>query len=149
MNSRRDFLKCAGVALPAGAAGLFLPTGSQTAAAEVDLVGNIVGKLPTNIVFSQTHEGVWKGKSGSHVPRVAVHGDKGSIITKHGMSPAHYIVRHTLISSEGEVIFGHTFAYDDKEAASEFEGAQIKRGQTYYALSFCNKHDLWLAEVRL
>ncbi|MFV2065411.1 MAG: hypothetical protein ACC645_00415 [Pirellulales bacterium] len=149
MHSRRRFLKQTAATLPAGAAGLFLATGSDTAAAEVETVANIVGDLPSNIIYTRAHQGVWKGKAGSHVPQVSVAGDHGHIVTKHGMSPQHYIVRHTLICPKGEVVFGHTFAYDDNVAESEFDGSKIEKGKVYYALSFCNKHDLWLAEVKL
>jgi len=41
------------------------------------------------------------------------------------------------------------FAYDDEKSVSEFDGSKIQPGKVYYALSFCNKHDLWLAEVRV
>jgi superoxide reductase len=149
MNSRRDFLKHAQTTLPVGVAGLFLATGAQSAAAEVEAVGDLVGKLPKNIVYSKAQEGIWKGKAGSHVPTVSASGGKGQILNKHGMSPSHYIVRHTLVSAEGEAIFGHTFAYDDSKALSEFDLSKIESGKVYYALSFCNKHDLWLAKVTL
>jgi len=149
MHSRRRFLRQTAATLPAGAAGIFLATGSDTAAAEVDKVANIVGALPSNIIYTRAHQGHWHGKAGSHVPQVSVAGGHGQIVTKHGMSPQHYIVRHTLLGPDGEVLFGHTFAYDDSAAKSEFDTAKVRRGNVYYALSFCNRHDLWLAEVRV
>ncbi len=149
MSTRRDFLRRGKEALPVGVASLFLATGVNTASAEVETVGNLLGQLPKNIVYSKSNEGIWKGKSGSHVPTVSLQGGEGRIVTTHGMSPKHYIVRHTLLSDEGEVLFGHTFACDDDKAASEFDGSKVKSGKVYYALSFCNKHDLWLAEVRV
>jgi len=149
MGTRRDFLKRGKDALPVGVASLFLATGVDTAAAEVETVGNLLGQLPKNIVYTKSNEGVWKGKAGSHVPKVSVNGGQGKIVTAHGMSPQHYIVRHTLLSDEGEVLFGHTFAYDDNQAASEFAASKVRSGKIYYALSFCNKHDLWLAEIQV
>jgi superoxide reductase len=148
MNTRRDFFKLGKNTLPVGVASLFLATGVDTAAAEVDTVGTLLGQLPKNIVYSKSHEGIWKGKAGSHVPKVSLNNGLGRIVNAHGMSPQHYIVRHTLLSEEGEVLFGHTFAYDDDQATSEFDGSKVKSGKTYYALSFCNKHDLWLAEIQ-
>jgi len=149
MNTRRGFLKRGKDALPLGVASLFLATGANTASAEVDTVGNLLGRLPKNIVYTAAQEGVWKGKAGSHVPSVSVHGEHGQIVTAHGMSPQHHIVRHTLLTDEGEVLFAHTFLYDAKQAKSEFESRQVQPGKVYYALSFCNRHDLWLAEIRL
>jgi superoxide reductase len=149
MSSRREFMRRASAMVPAGAAGIFLATGADSVAEEAEQVGSILGKLPKNIIYTKANEGVWKGKGGSHLPYIEVANKKGEIINDHGMSPEHYIVRHTLVSPDGEVIFGHTFAPTDEEAVSEFDGSKIDAGKTYYALSFCNKHDLWLAEVKI
>jgi len=148
MSTRRDFLKRGTDALPVGLAGLLLATGPDSASAEVETVGNLLGQLPKNIVYTAACEGHWKGKAGSHVPAVEVAEGHGKIVTAHGMSPQHYIVRHTLLSEDGEVLFGHTFSPDDKKALSEFANREVQPGKVYYALSFCNKHDLWLAEIR-
>ncbi len=147
MDTRRDFLKQAHTTLPVGIAGLFMASGTQSAAAEVESVGDLVGQLPQNIIYSKAQQGIWKGKAGSHVPTISSSGDQGQIVTKHGMSPQHYIVRHTLVDAKGEVLFAHTFAYDDNEARSTFDASKIQAGKDYYALSFCNKHDLWLAKI--
>jgi superoxide reductase len=133
MNNRRNFLK---MAVPAGAVSL-LASGCESTPAS----------LPGNIVYSEANQGVWQGKAGSHAPVLTTAGDQGVLETKHGMSPAHYIVRHTIVTEAGEVIFSNTFSYDDKEAKSTFELSLLKKGQKYIALSYCNKHDLWMSEV--
>lgn len=142
MDNRRDFLKTAAITLPGGIAAAFMATGCKTASSEVECAANLIGCLPSNVIYSAANPGVWKGKAGSHAP--LVEGDK--IITKHGMSPEHYIVRHSLVTLEGELVFAKTFAYNDKEAVSTFDAAKVKKGK-YLAFSFCNKHDLWLSEV--
>ena len=150
MDNRRDFLKMTTASLPAGVACAFLATGQGSLAADVEGVAGKLGKLPQNIVYTASRPGIWKGKSGGHVPQVSIEGDSGLIVTNHGMSAKHYIVRHTLINQDGEVLFHHTFAPTDEEAESSFEAKVLpKRGETYFALSFCNLHDLWLAEVKL
>jgi superoxide reductase len=150
MDNRRDFLKMTSASLPAGVACAFLATGQGTVAADVESVANKLGKLPQNIIYTADSPGMWKGKSGGHLPEVSIDGDTGAIVTNHGMSAKHYIVRHTLINKDGEVLFHHTFAPTDEEAESTFEAKAIpKRGESYFALSFCNLHDLWLAEVKL
>ena len=81
------------------------------------------------------------------MPSVKVEGKKITIKTDHGMSEKHYIVRHTVVTPAGEVLAEKTFAASDAEAVSVFE----LKG-TYpllYASSFCNKHDLWVAEFSL
>jgi superoxide reductase len=135
--------------VPASAAGIFLASGADSVAEEAEQVGSFVGNLPKNIIYTKAQPGIWEGKEGSHLPYIEVSGKKGEIINDHGMSPEHYIVRHTLVSTDGEVIFGHTFAPTDDEAVSEFDGSKVDTGKTYYALSFCNLHDLWLAEIKL
>ncbi|MCM8535540.1 MAG: twin-arginine translocation signal domain-containing protein [Lentisphaeraceae bacterium] len=149
MDSRRDFLKMASKAVPAGVAGAFLATGCKSASCDVEEVANITGSLPGNIVFTKSNEGIWEGKSGSHVASLVLEGGKGSLVTKHGMSPAHYIVRHSIVTPEGEMVFANTFKYDDKKAVSELDLSALKKGQKYFALSYCNKHDLWLSEISI
>ena len=144
MDNRRDFLRKATSTLPAGIAGAFMATGCKTASSEVEEVGNQLGNLPGNIIYRKGHEGVWKGKGGSHIPILT----DGGLLTPHPMSPKHFIVRHTLVTKEGELIFSNTFAYDAKKALSQFGDTKIPKGE-YYALSFCNKHDLWLNEVTI
>ena len=146
MDNRRDFLRMAGTVLPAGAATTFLATGCSSACNDVEEVAEIVGSMPGNIIYTATNQGIWEGKAGSHAPML---NPDGSIVTKHGMLPAHYIVRHTLVSKEGEVVFAKTFAYNDKEAKSMVDLSKIKKGEKYFAFSYCNKHDLWMSEVSI
>ncbi len=141
MDKRRDFLK---LAVPGSIAATFMATGCSTAANEVECAANIVGCLPKNVVYSAENPGIWKGKAGSHAPIIS----NGTIVTEHGMSPEHYIVRHSLVTLDGEAVFGHTFAYNDKKAVSKFDASKVKAGK-YLAFSFCNKHDLWVSEVTI
>lgn len=142
MDNRRNFLKSASIAVPGSIAAAFMATGCNTASNEVECAANIIGCLPANVIYSAANPGIWKGKAGSHAPAVS----NGTIVTKHGMSPEHYIVRHSLVTLEGESVFTHTFAYDDKDAVSRFDITKVKAGK-YLAFSFCNKHDLWVSEV--
>ena len=128
IKDRRNFLK---MALPRGAAAVWV----------------LVANLPGNVIYSEAEQGIWQGKAGSHAPVLTTKGDKGIIETKHGMSPAHYIVRHSIVDHADNVVFRHTFKYDDKEAKSSFDLSLLKKGEKYIALSFCNKHDLWMSEV--
>ena len=153
MSERRRFLKL----LAAGPAGalllpLFSETGSQTLAEEVECVAEKLGHLPKNIIFAKGAEGVWKGKAGSHVPVAEAEedGDKIalSLTTKHGMSATHYIVRHTVVSADGQVLGGKTFSWED-QPTSTFELPSAIDGKTIFVTSFCNKHDLWIAAVKV
>ena len=135
MSNRRNFLKISMVAAAAMAGNrVFASPGKGD-------------KLPDNIIYTEDNLGRFAKKVGSHLPVVTVDGNKITMKTEHGMSEAHYIVRHTLVAENGEVLGEKTFHFSDPEAVSVFEitGDHSK----LYATSFCNKHDLWINEVSL
>jgi superoxide reductase len=157
MSERRRFLKMV-AAGPAGALllPLFSETGSSTLGAECDAAGGLLGKLPDNIIYTKERPGVWKGKEGGHVPIVEAKkaGDKIAVTveTQHGMSEEHYIVRHTIVNGLGEVLGAKTFSWKD-EPVSEYEiklpAKDCCKSQQLLVMSYCNLHDLWLAESKL
>ena len=135
MTKRRDFIK-ASVAMTAGAI-----------ATRVSPALAAGSSFPQGIIYTKEQPGKWAKKVGSHAPIVSVDGKKVTIETKHGMSEKHYIVRHTLVSADGEVLGEKTFYPSDEDALSVFE---VKGATgTLYATSFCNKHDFWVTEFSL
>lgn len=127
-----------------------------TSAAATAVLASIAGKagagehsacnhLPKNIFYTAENPGQWEKKVGSHVPRFEVNGNKVTLTTKHSMSEEHYIVRHTLILADGTVVGSKTFSHQDTPV-SEYELPAGYKGKVF-ATSFCNKHDLWLAET--
>ena len=132
MNNRRDFLKTTAVA--------------ATAAALASSVTVFAADAPAypGIVFTAANQGKWAGKAGSHAPQVTVADGKVAVVTKHGMSAAHFIVRHTVVLADGTDVGGKTFTAEDKPESS-FELPAGYKGKAY-ATSFCNKHDMWLTE---
>ena len=135
MKNRRELLKSSLVL--AGTVGF---AGAVFADDKTDID---MDDLPSGLIYSESNQGKWQGKAGSHAPVVSVAGDKVTIVTKHGMSKMHYIVRHTLVTEDGKVIDGKTFYPSDKPV-SEF----VVKGNysKLYATSFCNKHDLWVTK---
>ncbi len=89
----------------------------------------------------------WEGKAGSHAPVVTVEGNTVTIETKHGMSPEHYIVKHSLLTSTGEVLGESVFFPTDKKAVSTY--TLTGEHKELFALSFCNLHDLWVSEFSI
>ena len=100
---------------------------------------------PPGVFYTRKYPGVWAKKVGSHAPRVKVEGCKVTIITLHPMSRKHYIVRHTLVTEDGEVLGAKTFTPEDKKPVSTYDIPKGK-GKRFYATSFCNLHDFWITE---
>ncbi|NOY51366.1 MAG: twin-arginine translocation signal domain-containing protein [Chlorobi bacterium] len=136
MTNRRNFLKTTLVV----AGGMAI---SSTAFAAKKSATGING-----LIYSKDNAGMWAEKVGSHAPKVEVNGNKITLTTEHGMSERHYIVRHTLVAVDGEVIGDETFYPEDPKAVSTYELAEGSKGK-YFATSFCNKHDFWVTEFEI
>ena len=133
MSDRRDFIKGS---LLAGSA--LLLTGVTSA--------NATSAAFTNIVYTAENPGKWGKKVGSHLPSITVDGNKVTVVTKHGMTEKHYIVRHTLVLEDGTVVGAKVFNPNDKEAKSSYELPAGYKGKLF-ATSFCNLHDFWVNEA--
>lgn len=137
INSRRSFLKGA------------LSTAAVAATASST---SVLASKPTpamaGIIYTKENPGKWAKKVGSHLPTIQIEGSQVTIETNHGMSTKHFIVRHTLVSNDGTILGEKTFTPDDEMAKSSFTLPDGYKGKLY-ATSFCNKHDLWLAETKV
>jgi superoxide reductase len=132
MNYRRNFLKTT------------IATSAGLAIANIPIVKAAPGSYPKGIVYTSDNPGIWEKKTNSHAPIVEVQGNKIRISTNHGMTEKHYIVRHTLVTPNGDVVGETTFSPKDEDAVSYFV---LPAGhKKFIATSFCNKHDLWLTE---
>ena len=132
MTDRRDFLKGSAVAVTALALGVSTKVSASETAAF------------SGVIYTKDNPGTMSAKVKSHAPEVNVDGSKVSLKTVHPMSVEHFIVRHTLVLSDGTVVGGVTFQPTDK-AESSYELPVGFKGKVY-ATSFCNKHDFWLTE---
>ena len=133
MTDRRNFLKTSAAA----AVAVVLGSGSQAGAAET---GSYAG-----IVYTKDNPGQWAKKVGSHAPVIDFQNGKVTVTTKHGMSEAHFIVRHTLVLADGSVVGAKTFTPADTPE-STYDLPADYSGEIY-ATSFCNLHDFWLTEA--
>ena len=139
MSNRRTFLKTS----LAVAAGLVV--------SRITPVSADPTSLPRGIVYTRENPGKWSKKVKGHIPNVKVEGNKVTVTTTHGMTDEHFIVRHTLVSKNGDVLGEKTFKSSDAEAKSVFELPDVASKYVWdttklYATSFCNKHDLWVTE---
>ncbi len=131
MTDRRVFLQTTAVAASAVALGS---------------VSSVFASSPSypGVVYTKEQPGQWAKKVASHAPEVEVKGGNVSLVTRHGMSAEHYIVRHTLVLADGTVVGGKTFTPSDKPASS-FTLPAAYKGEVF-ATSFCNKHDFWVTK---
>lgn len=133
MTGRRDFLKASLVVAAGLAVGRVSPV----------LAG--AGNIPKGLIYTAADEGRWSGKAKSHAPQVTVAGNMVTIETVHPMTEVHFIVRHTLVAADGEILGDRTFTAADGKAVSMYEVPAGKSAR--YATSFCNQHDFWLTEI--
>jgi len=146
MNNRRNFIKTS-LLLTAGVATTLNASDEKSKEAPQKIeVEKAEVVAPKGIFYSSENQGRWKGKDGSHAPVITVEGKKVTIETKHGMSEAHYIVKHMLLTMEGEVLGETVFTPKSKKAISTFELKEEPKALV--ATSFCNLHDLWISEFK-
>ncbi len=143
MTTRRRFIQTTLVV----ASGMAVARAVQAegAAAAPATPPTTLGGLPANLIYTAAVPGVWSTKVESHAPQVSVADGKLTIKTKHSMSEEHFIVRHTLVSADGQVLGATTFYPSDKPESTHALPAGYKG--KLYATSFCNKHDYWVAEL--
>ncbi|MCP5003103.1 MAG: hypothetical protein GY941_04000 [Planctomycetes bacterium] len=143
MSNRRMFIKSS-MAVAAGfAAGHISPVYAGPA-----------NNHPRGVFYTKEYPGKWSGKIKGHTPNVQVKKNSVTVTTTHGMTDEHYIVRHTIVSENGEVLGEKTFSPSDSEAKSVFELQNVNSKYVWntrklYATSFCNKHDLWVTEFKV
>ena len=134
---RRSFIKLAGTGLGA----TFITPSLVKAMNEVQpSVGNIY--------YTKESPGRWKEKVAGHLPSIGIEKSGGKItvkvVTAHEMKGhEHYIVKHVLLDQNYQFLDEHLFNPEkDKAPISTFTLDHYSGA--IYALSLCNKHDLWL-----
>jgi superoxide reductase len=135
MNGRRAFLKGSLVFAGAAIAGSAAPVQAAST-------------FPVALIYTKEAPGRWAGKEGAHAPKVTVEGRNVKVVTPHPMTQKHFIVKHTLVTTEGKFIGEKIFENTDPAAESSYALPEGFRG-TLWATSFCNLHDLWLTEFTL
>ena len=132
VEERREFLK--GSLIVAGA--MVLGNAIQVQAATM---------FPKGLIYTKESTGRWAGKEGAHAPVATVNGKMVTVKTPHPMTKEHYIVKHTLITTDGKLLGEKIFTNTDLAAESSYTLPDGFKG-TLWATSFCNIHDLWVTE---
>lgn len=140
---RRDFIR---LSVASAGASLIAPAIAQAEAAKPLTP-------PGDIFYTQDAPGRWAGKAATHLPNIEISKTNGDtsvkVITAHEMKGyEHYIVKHVLLDKDYKFIAEHLFDPTKDSAAISTFSLKNYTGPLY-ALSLCNKHDLWLnsAEV--
>lgn len=134
---RRDFIR---LSVAGAGASIMMPT--------MALADNVKQIAPGNIYYTKDAPGRWSGKVATHLPNIEIQKSDGNvavkIITAHEMKDyEHYIVKHVLLDQNYKFIDEYLFhPAQDKAAVSTFTLRDYSG--PIYALSMCNKHDLWL-----
>jgi superoxide reductase len=140
---RRDFIR---LSVASAGASLIAPAIAQAEAEKP-------ATPPGDIFYTKDAPGRWAGKVATHLPSIEVGKTDGGasvkVITAHEMKGyEHYIVKHVLLDKDYKFLDEHLFdPTKDSTAISTFTLKNYTG--TFYVLSLCNKHDLWLnsAEV--
>jgi superoxide reductase len=135
---RRDFIR-----LSVASAGASLVVPALTLAA-----GDKSATTSRDIYYTKDAPGRWAGKVATHLPVIEI--SKADEITTVKITTPHeikgyehYIVKHVLLDKNYKFIEEHLFdPTKENQAVSTFTLKNYSGA--VYALSLCNKHDLWL-----
>ena len=105
-------------------------------------------KGASDIYYTKEYPGRWSGKVATHLPNIEIEKAGGNVtvkvVTPHEMKGyEHYIVKHVLLDQNYKFIDEHMFDPTKDTAAISTFTLHDYTGPIY-ALSLCNKHDLWL-----
>ncbi len=130
---------------------------SVTAAAAAPAIGHAESSasgLPAgaDLYYTKESAGRWAAKTATHLPLIEIEAREGAnvtvkITTAHEMKAyEHYIVKHALLDKNLKFIDERLFdPAKDQLASSRF---QLKNySGKLYAVSMCNKHDVWVSEI--
>jgi superoxide reductase len=135
---RRDFIRISAASMAASivaSAATLAETGNQQTASR-------------DIYYTKEAPGRWAAKVATHLPAIEVEKAAGKVTVKistaHEMNGyEHYIVKHVLLDKNYHFIDEKLFnPAQDKTAVSSYTLENYSG--PVYALSMCNKHDLWL-----
>ncbi len=104
--------------------------------------------ITSDIYYTEQSPGRWSGKVATHLPTIEAtkEGEKTiiKVVTAHEMKGyEHYIVKHVLLDKDYKYLDEHLFNPQEDKAALSLFTLKNYSG-VLYALSLCNKHDLWL-----
>ena len=113
---------------------------------------HVGGPLAGAAYYTRESPGLWSREISEHLPRVEVTRGRGgsavvTISTNHTMDGyRHYIVKHKLLDARFKVLGQKSFDPEKDQPVSRYGLLAGYQGPVY-ALSMCNRHDLWLEGI--
>lgn len=110
--------------------------------------GDALSSLSGSLFYTSEAPGRWAGKEDGHAPMIERSANMIEITTGHEMDGYHhYIVKHALLDADMNFVAETMF---DPEKDSPISEHSIKGlSGPLYALSLCNKHDLWVTAFNI
>jgi superoxide reductase len=119
---------------------------------EAQTLVHVGGPLAGSVYHTRDDPGHWVALVAEHVPRIdTAEGPGGTVLvtvtTRHEMDGhRHYIVKHKLLDRDFKVLGQRSFDPERDAAVSKYALLAGYKGPVY-ALSLCNRHDLWLEGI--
>jgi superoxide reductase len=134
---RRNFIR---MSVAGVTAGIIAPS--------IAMAENSKPAVGADVYYTKDAPGRWSGKVATHLPNIEIEKSGGNvtvkIVTPHEMKGyEHYIVKHVLLDKNYKFIDEKMFDPTKDQTATSTFTLQNYSG-SIYALSMCNKHDLWL-----
>lgn len=140
---RRNFIQCS-----------LLSVGAGVAAPQSVLAGSgDKASMAGGVFYTKEAPGRWSKKVGGHLPNIELEKTDGivkvQVATAHEMNGyEHYIVKHVLLDQNYKFIDEYMFNPEKEKLPVSTFILQEYSGPLY-ALSLCNKHDLWLNGIEV
>jgi len=103
------------------------------------------------LVFTKEKPGRWIDKVGSHLPSMTLLRKDEKIIitvmTMHEMQSEHFIVKHLLLDQHFSLIGEKIFLPQSHQVAQSVHFLESSYQGVLFAVSICNKHDVWLESL--
>lgn len=113
---------------------------------------HVGGPLAGSVYYTRESPGLWSRMVPEHLPRLEVTRGQGgtavvTVTTQHEMDGYHhYIVKHKLLDAKFKVLGQKSFDPGKDSPVSTYGLLPGYQGPIY-ALSMCNRHDLWLEGI--
>lgn len=106
-------------------------------------------KLAGGVFYTLDNPGRWAKKAKGHAPIVEKHGKDVKMTTAHEMNGfVHYIIKHQILNANFEFV-EEKFFNPEKDSPITEHSLKGFGGGVAYAVSMCNKHDVWVTPIKL